>query len=151
MAPRKTLTVRQRYYVPASPKKVFRYLSEPKRLNRWLVSESELSPRKGGRYTFVWNSGYRHSGKVLEFRRGERLTLTWPQYDGKESLGDTRVRLSVEPLSGGTRLTILHSGFRKEDKWLPAYGGTQAGWAYFAMNQKSVLEEGKDLRSKRDE
>lgn len=143
-------TIRQQYFIRASPKKVFRALSDPDRLTRWFLEEAELSPRKRGRYTFKWRGGYAHSGRVLEFVRGSSLTLSWPQFDGEQPLGDTKVKFSVEPKGDGTLLKIVHSGYSKHEKWVDAYAGTHSGWAYFAMNLKSVLEHGHDLRSKHD-
>jgi uncharacterized protein YndB with AHSA1/START domain len=151
VAPRKTRTIRQQYYIRASPKKVFRALSEPERLQRWFLKKAELSPRKRGRYTFTWIGGHSHSGRVLEFVRGRSVTLTWPQYDGKELLGETKVKFSVEPKGDGTLVKVLHSGYGKHEKWVDAYAWTHSGWAYFMMNLKSVLEHGNDLRSKHDQ
>lgn len=40
--------------------------------------------------------------------------------------------------------------FPREEKWTAPYGGAEWGWAYFAINLKSVPETGQDLRSERD-
>lgn len=150
MAPAKTRSIRQQYYIRASPKKVFKAISDPERLTRWFLKDAKLSPRKRGRYTFVWEGGYSHSGTVLEFIRGKSLTLTWPQFDGETPLGDTKLKLSVESKGDGSLLKILHSGYQKDEAWVEPYAGTHSGWAYFVMNLKSVLEHGNDLRSKHD-
>lgn len=150
MAPRKTRTIRQQYYIRASPKKVFKAISEPERLTRWFLKDAQLSPRKRGKYSFTWQGGYAHSGQVVEFVRGKSLTLTWPQYDGKELLGETKLKMTVEPKGDGSLLKIQHSGYPKHERWVDLYAGTHSGWAYFMMNLKSVLEHGNDLRSKHD-
>jgi uncharacterized protein YndB with AHSA1/START domain len=150
MAPRKTRSIRQQFYIRAPPKKVFRAISDPDEITKWFLKDAQISTRKGGRYTFEWNGGYQHSGRVLEFARGRSLTLTWPQFDGKEVIGDTKVRFTVEPKGKGALLKILHSGYQKQEKWVEPYAGTHAGWSYFVMNLKSVLEHGHDLRSKHD-
>jgi uncharacterized protein YndB with AHSA1/START domain len=150
MAPRKTRNIRQQYYIRASPKKVFRALSDPKRITHWFLKDAAISPRKGGRYSFEWHGGYKHEGKVLEFARGKSITLTWPQFSDGDHLGDTKVRFTVEPHGSGTLVKILHSGYAKHEKWIEVYAGTHSGWAYYFMNLKSVLEHGHDLRSKHD-
>ena len=150
MTARRTRTVDQEYFIQASPTRVFEAISEPAQLVRWMASEATLAPRKGGAYSFRWRAGYHHEGTVLEFVRGKRLTLAWPYHDGAKLLGVTRFRLSVRPKGDGTLLRLQHSGFPTRGVWLDIYAGSGAGWAYYAMNLKSVLEHGKDLRSKHD-
>jgi uncharacterized protein YndB with AHSA1/START domain len=149
MARARTRTLRLPIFVHASPKKVFRAISEPKRLTRWLVDEATLSPRKGGRYAFTWEGGPTHTGTVLEIVPGRSLTLTW-QWPGQERLGVTRLKMTVEPKKGGTVLRFIHSGFRTDGPWVDLYEGAIRGWTYFMMNLKSVVEYGHDLRSPLD-
>ncbi len=85
----------------------------------------------------------------MQFVRGRQLVLTW-QWPGLEKLGVTRLKLSVEPHSGGTILRFTHSGFRRGSAWTDLYEGAIRGWTYFMMNLKSVLENGHDLRSPYD-
>jgi uncharacterized protein YndB with AHSA1/START domain len=149
MARRKTRTIRLRVFIHKSPKKVFKSLSEPERLTRWFVDRATLSPRKGGRYSFGWEDGPEHSGRVLEFVRNHHLTVTW-QWPGQEDLGTTRLKLSVEAEEGGTVVRFVHSGFESGGPWVPLHDGAIQGWTYFLMNLKSVLEHGYDLRSPLD-
>jgi uncharacterized protein YndB with AHSA1/START domain len=149
MAPGKTRTIRLQVFIHASPKKVFKSISQPKFLTRWMLDDATLSPRKGGRYAFTWEDGPTHTGRVLEFVRGKGMTITW-QWPGKEDLLLTKLRFSVEPKEGGTVLRLRHSGFPKHARWVDLYGGAIQGWTYFMMNLKSVLDHGDDLRSKYD-
>lgn len=136
-------------FINASPKKVFRWISDPKRLTRWFSDTATLSPRKGGDYTLGWDDGPTHSGKVIEFVPGKRVTLTW-QWPGQENLGVTMLKLSVHPKGRGTVLRFTHTGFRRNGPWIDLYEGAIRGWTYFGMNLKSVLENGHDLRSPYD-
>ncbi len=149
MAPIKTRTIGLQVFVHASPKKVFKALSEPELLTRWLLDRATLTPRKGGRYSFTWEGGPTHTGKVLEFVPGKRITLTW-QWPGKEKLLMTKLKLSVEPKEGGSVLKLTHSGFPRHERWVDLYGGSIQGWTYFMVNLKSALDYGHDLRSKHD-
>ncbi len=149
MSPRRTRTIQLQTFVHASPKKVFKAISEPKRLSRWLLDEATISLRKGGRYSFRWEGGPTHTGKVLEFVRGKRITLTW-QWPGMEELLVTKLKMSVEPKKGGSILKFTHSGFPRQERWLDLYGGSIQGWTYFLMNFKSVMDHGNDLRSNYD-
>jgi len=141
-------SVSHQYFIRASPDTVFRALTEPKWLTRWLCDRAELSRKKGGAYLLAWNGGPTHTGTVVDFRAGQRIALAWT-WPGVELQG-TVFALSVEPQDDGTLLTIEHTGFPRLERWAELYGGAEWGWTYFAMNLKSVLEQGHDLRSKYD-
>jgi len=142
-------TLRLPIFVHASPKEVFRAISESSVLTRWFMDRATIECRRDGAYSFTWDGGPTHTGRVLEFVRGKRITLTW-QWPGHENLGVTRLKLSVEPRGGGTILRFTHSGFRKRGAWPALYEGAIRGWTYYMMNLKSVLESGHDLRSPDD-
>jgi uncharacterized protein YndB with AHSA1/START domain len=149
MPRRTTRTLRLPIFVRASPKRVFKWISTAERLTRWFSDSASLSGRKGGSYTLGWDGGPTHSGRVLEFKRGVGFTLSW-QWPGKEHLGVTKLRLSIEPKEDGTVVRFTHSGFQKSGEWVELYEGAIRGWTYFMMNLKSVLETEHDLRSPYD-
>ncbi len=144
----RTKTVEHQYFVRAPTRVVFRAITDPGWLKRWLADDAELELRTGGRYLLAWRDGPRHTGRVVRFVPGKSLTLSW-EWDGLD-LRDTRLKLAVEPQGGGTLLHLKHSGFPCTRRWMDLYGGTEWGWTYFAMNLKSVLETGHDLRSRLD-
>jgi uncharacterized protein YndB with AHSA1/START domain len=148
MSNEKTRTLNHQYFVHAPTEKVFQAVSDPTWLTKWLCDHAEIAPREGGPYSLGWNDGPTHTGTVLEYVPGERIVLTW-QWPGVDLHG-TRFGLSVEPKDDGSVLAITHSGFPLSEKWTDLYGGAEWGWTYFAMNLKSVLETGHDLRSKYD-
>ena len=141
-------SVNHQYFIRASPRRTFDALTDPKTLVKWLADRAEISPRKGGSYLLGWKDGPTHTGTVLEFRPGKRIALAW-EWPGVPLKG-TVFRLSVAPKGRGSILSIEHTGFPKDAKWTDLYGGAEWGWTYFALNLKSVLETGHDLRSKYD-
>jgi uncharacterized protein YndB with AHSA1/START domain len=140
--------VDHQYFVKAPAARVFEAITDPEWLTKWLVDQAEISPRKGGRYSLSWKDGPTHTGTVLELEPGRSLTLSW-EWEGVDVHG-TEFRLSVEPKDDGALLSVQHTGFPPSEKWVDLYGGAEWGWTYFAMNLKSVLETGHDLRSKYD-
>ena len=140
--------VGHQYLIRATPEKTFDALVNPAMLVKWLADRAELSARKGGSYRLGWTDGPTHTGKLLEYDPGRSITLSW-EWPGV-ALRGTTLRLSVEPKDGGSLFAIEHSGFPKLDEWTDLYGGAEWGWTYFAMNLKSVLETGHDLRSRLD-
>ncbi len=145
MARKASRTVRHQFFIRAPSTRVFKALSDPDWIVRWLADRAELTPRKGGRYTLGWHDGPEHSGRVLDFVKGRRLTLGW-SWPGV-TLAGTRLKLSVRSKDGGSLLLVEHSGFPRGERWVDLYGGTEWGWTYFFLNLKSVLEAGHDLRS----
>jgi uncharacterized protein YndB with AHSA1/START domain len=143
-----TRAVDHQYFIRATREKVFQAITDPVWLVRWLADHAELEARKGGRYSLGWNGGPTHSGTVLEFKPYETLSLSW-DWEGVDLHG-TVFSLSVETKDAGSLFRVEHSGFPKLEAWSDLYGGAEWGWTYFAMNLKSVLETGYDLRAKYD-
>ena len=148
MATKPTRNLNHQYFIAAAPDAVFRALVEPRSLTRWLCDRAEISPRDGGTYVLAWNNGPTHTGAVIEYHEGRRLSLAW-SWPGVELAG-TVLSFSVEAKDEGTLLTVEHTGFPRRELWTDLYGGAEWGWTYFALNLKSVLETGHDLRSPYD-
>jgi uncharacterized protein YndB with AHSA1/START domain len=136
-------------FIHTSPSAVFDAITQPEHLRRWFVDTAVLSPRKGGRYAFGWEGGPTHTGTLLEFVPGKRITLSW-RWPGHEDLPATKLKMSVAPKDGGTVLLFTHTGFLANGPWVDLHDGAIRGWTYFMMNLKSVLEHGFDLRSPND-
>ncbi len=143
-----TRSVSHQYFIRASPKRVFKAITDSKWLVRWLSDFAQITAKKDGQYELGWDNGPQHSGTILEFIPGKSMTLSW-EWEGIELQG-TKFKLSVRKKGNGSILKVEHLGFPIQDKWNNLYGGTEWGWAYFAMNLKSLLESGHDLRSKYD-
>jgi uncharacterized protein YndB with AHSA1/START domain len=141
-------SVNHQYFIGAAPNAVFRALTDPQLLTRWLCDRAELSPKKGGTYLLAWNDGPTHTGTIVDFRDGQRIAFAWT-WPGVKLQG-TVFSLSIEARDGGSLLTVRHSGFPRLEQWTELYGGAEWGWTYFAMNLKSVLEHGHDLRTEGD-
>jgi uncharacterized protein YndB with AHSA1/START domain len=140
--------VDHQYFIRAEPAAVFRALTEPAWLTRWLCDSADISPRTGGSYRLAWKGGPTHTGAIVDFVPGTRIALAWNWPD--TNLEGTVFSLVVEPKEGGALLRIVHAGFPRREEWVDLYGGAEWGWTYFAMNLKSVLEHGHDLRSESD-
>jgi uncharacterized protein YndB with AHSA1/START domain len=141
-------TLDHQYLIRSPPDAVFRAITDPGWITRWLCDRAELAPVKGGRYRFGWTNGPTHTGKVVDFRPGQRIAFAW-EWPGIELKG-TVFALEVEAQEGGSLLRVTHSGFPRLEKWTELYAGAEWGWTYFAMNLKSVLENGHDLRTASD-
>ena len=133
------------YLIRSDTSTVFRALTEPEWLTRWLCDAAEIHPRKGGTYRLGWKDGPTHTGTVVEYDPGNLIALTW-RWPGVD-LDGTVLSFGVQPREVGALLHVRHAGFPREELWTDLYAGAEWGWTYFAMNLKSVLETGHDLRS----
>lgn len=144
----KTLSVDRRFFIRASPRKVFEAISTPRGLASWMVVRADLPAKAGAAYELEFDGGWRHEGTVQSFRTGRSIALSWG-WKGV-ALKGTVLNLSVRPKKGGALFRLVHTGFPHERKWTELYGGAEWGWTYYGMNLKSVLESGRDLRSSLD-
>lgn len=143
-----TRSVDHQYFIRAAPARTFEAITSPLLLVKWLADTADIDLREGGRYQLGWRGGPTHTGTIAEFVPGKSIALAW-EWPGV-ALRGTLFKLSVEPKDEGSILRVEHSGFPKEEKWTDLYGGAEWGWTYFALNLKSLLETGHDLRSPHD-
>ncbi len=138
--------IEQKYYFDATAETMVRYLTDRKELVKWLLSDARIKPEVGSTYKFTWRGGSNHAGKVEKVVPGKTLVLTWPNViRGKEYR--TKVSFSIAKKGRGSVVKLRHTGFKEGDDWLWLFGAIQSGWAYFMTNLKSVVSQGKDLRS----
>ncbi len=110
-----------------APAKVWRALTDPVLLAEWLlpVVEGKLEP--GAAFTFKtqpypgWDGTVKC--RVLEIEAQRRLSYTWVVGDMEI---DTVVTFTLTPTASGTRLSLVQSGFRPDQK--QAFGGARYGW-----------------------
>ncbi len=143
--------IEEQFEIAAPPAKVFRALTQPLELTKWMLESATLTLRPGTAYWFTWSGGYQHEGRVLEVKAGRSFALSWPQGTPRKPLGETRVRFTLRPKGKGTVLRLVHSGFGSGPAWVRTYTLSASGWAYYLMNLKSVLESGHDLRRDDDQ
>lgn len=144
----RTRSVRRTFYIRRSPAAVYRAITDPAQLARWFCERAEIALHRGGAYRFIIAGGWEHTGTIARIVPGKSITLRWA-WEGVP-LHNTLFRLSVRPSGRGTLLTVVHTGFPRAESWVGLYGVSEWGWTYYAMNLKSVLETGHDLRSLQD-
>lgn len=122
--------------IAASPERVFRAITEPGEIIRWWRSDelyrttnhtADLRPGGAWRSEGKGSDGtpFTVEGEFTVVEPPHRLSMTWkPAWDGGNV---TTVNYLLEPIEGGTRLTLRHEGFG-ERKFLPrSWHGLAAG------------------------
>jgi uncharacterized protein YndB with AHSA1/START domain len=125
--------------INAPPERIFRALSDPATMDRWLSRAARVELRNGGQYSYGWTTKTQAGSstpcgptKLIEVIPNRMLLHDW-QYGDEPA---TRVRWDLEPLGKRTRVTITHTKF--DDQTM--HGGYTQGWAAFLVGLKELSE-----------
>ena len=120
-------TVSFEFDLPHSPQKVWRALTDPALLSEWLLPVADLALAPGAAFAFRTQPQPGWDGTVqcrfVEIEPHRKLTYTWAVGDMEI---DTVVTFTLTPTDSGTRLSLVQSGFRTEQR--QAWGGARYGW-----------------------
>ena len=116
--------------------KVWMALTDPAALAQWLMV-NDFEPRVGKRFTFRGEPSPYWRGwmdcEVLSMEPPRRMIWSWLRSESEEP---NRVEFQLEPIAGGTRLTLMHTGDTD-----PAVGGRySSGWPIKLSQLRSLLE-----------
>ena len=107
------------------PEKVWRALTDPVLLAQWLLPAVDLKLAPGTAFTLRTQPLPGWDGIVncrfLEIEPLRKLSYTWVVGDM-----DTVVTFTLAPTPSGTRLNLVHSGFKPHQK--QNFGGARYGW-----------------------
>jgi uncharacterized protein YndB with AHSA1/START domain len=124
--------------IDAPPEDVFRALSQPALMDKWLSKEAKVELRAGGNYSYGWTTGKGAQetpagpAKLIEVEPNRLLVHDWKYGDEPP----TRVRWELQPIGKRTRVTLTHTRFDDPD----VHGGYSQGWAAFLVALKDVSE-----------
>jgi uncharacterized protein YndB with AHSA1/START domain len=108
---------------------VFKLLTEPDGLARWMVREAEVDLRPGGRFRWVYENGDVVAGEFVSIAAPHHLDLRygWEHpADRGVPPGSTRVEISLSERDGTTRLRLVHTGLPDDQA-----REHRMGWEYF--------------------
>jgi uncharacterized protein YndB with AHSA1/START domain len=109
------------------PERVWRALTEPALLSEWLLPVVGLELEKGREFALQapplpgWDGIV--NCRLLDVEPMRRISYTWVVGDG---VIDTVVTFTLAPTATGTRLSLVQSGFRADQK--KNFGGARYGW-----------------------
>jgi len=112
--------------LPATVEEVFRHLTDPAAMIRWMGQHATLHPAPGGVFEVDIN-GVPVRGRYLEVSPPHRVVVTWG-VAGSTDLppGATQVEFTLTPTSTGTHLHLIHRSLPASQAPMHA-----AGWAHF--------------------
>jgi uncharacterized protein YndB with AHSA1/START domain len=107
------------------PEKVWRALTDPALLAEWLLPAFDLKLERGAEFTFKTQAYPGWDGIVncrfVEIEPHRKLQYAW-----SVPFLDTVVTFTLAPTASGTRLSIVQSGFKSNQK--REFGGARYGW-----------------------
>ena len=116
----------------APPERVWAALTTAEGLAAWFGDEAAIDPRPGGSAWMKWNEGHTAQMRVERVEEPRVFGFTWhifglPDDDPRR----TYVEFTLEPADGGTRLTVVESGFAQlsAEAFHEAFDGNTRGWA----------------------
>jgi uncharacterized protein YndB with AHSA1/START domain len=125
-APSQSESLAFEWDLPHAPEKVWRALTDPALLAEWLLPVFGLELEPGTAFTFKtqpypgWDGTV--SCRMLEIETHRKLRYAW-----SVPFLDTDVTFTLTPTASGTRLSLVQSGFKPEQK--REFGGARYGWA----------------------
>jgi uncharacterized protein YndB with AHSA1/START domain len=120
------------------PEKVWRALTDPALLAQWLlpVLGNEFALLTGAQFTFKTDPYPGWDGTVncefVEIEEHKKLSYKW-----QVPFLDTVVTFTLAPTSTGTRLSLVQSGFKAEQK--QNFGGARYGWRVMGEKLEQLL------------
>jgi len=111
---------------------VWAALTTAEGLAGWFGNEAQIDLRVGGSARMSWTGGNTASMRIERLEEPSVFGFTWHIYGlPDDDPRRTYVEFTLEPVSGGTKLTVVETGFAQlpKDAHHKAYGGNAEGWA----------------------
>lgn len=105
--------------LPASPQAIYDAWLDNDGHTRMTGSPAHATPIVGNSFD-AWEGHI--TGKNLELDPGKRIVQSWRAADYTESDGHSQIEITLEPVEGGTKITLTHSNVPDNQT------GHQAGW-----------------------
>jgi uncharacterized protein YndB with AHSA1/START domain len=132
--------VRREVELKAPRERVWAALTRSEELLRWFPTQrAEIDLRPGGEARFVWEDSADEAVVEVAEPPG-RLVFRWRPAGLDRPF--TRVSFSLDETPGGTRLTLVESGFASLPDGIAqrSYDGNDAGWAQELEELRAYLE-----------
>jgi uncharacterized protein YndB with AHSA1/START domain len=119
--------------LPAPAEEVFRHLTDPAAMIRWMGQHAALKPVPGGAFEIDIN-GVPVRGRYLEIDPPRRVLVSWG-VAGNAGMppGTTEVEFTLTPIPDGTRLRLVHRGLPPGQEQVHA-----TGWQHFLTRLASA-------------
>jgi uncharacterized protein YndB with AHSA1/START domain len=125
-------------FVPVPPARAWAYFTNKVLLQSWLTTSADVEPKVGGKYELFWQPDDRENNSTI----GCRVTALAPehfiafqwrspkQFKSFANTADplTHVVVTFVPERDGTRVHLVHSGWRSSPEWEEARIWQEMAW-----------------------
>ena len=135
-APSQTERLSFEFDLQHPPEKVWRALTDPALLTEWLLPVAGLKLEPGAAFTFKTQPYPGWDGivncRMLEIEPQRKLRYAW-----SVPFLETVVTFTLTPTASGTRLSLVQSGFKPDQK--KNVGGARYGWKMMGGKLEDLL------------
>ncbi len=124
---------------PASPDVAWAALTEPEGIAEWFTDASPLGS-VGDAYRLNFGDGSVVEGVLRLVEPGRSFAHTWVWAE-VEPVQETLVTWSIEPVEGGTRVTLTHDGWAEAGLDETARNDHEGYWTGYLEDLTDVLGE----------
>lgn len=124
--------------VAAAPAEAYGYFTDNELLQSWLAAVADVEPRIGGKYELFWLPEDRENNSTIGCRvtalsPDQLIAFQWrspKQFKPFANSADplTHVVVAFVQEDTGTRIHIVHSGWRSSDEWEEARSWQEKAW-----------------------
>jgi len=133
------------------PAFAFTHFTKNELLVNWLCLRADVTPSEGGTYELFWDLQTRTENstigcKITAICKDELLAFEWKspsQFKSFANLADplTHVVVSLIPAGNGTRVHLVHSGWRSSKEWEEARRWQQRAWSCALSRLKKIITQ----------
>ncbi len=126
--------------VSARPETIFRFLTDPSQMVKWMGKDVQLEPQAGGVYHVDINGMAIASGKYLEVVPNERVRFSfgWEGENQPVPPGSSVVEITLIADGDSTLVRLEHSGLPAEAQEMHGHG-----WELY-LSRLAAVVEGRD-------
>ncbi|GAA2830254.1 SRPBCC domain-containing protein [Kribbella solani] len=113
------------------PAKVWAAVTTAEGLEAWFSTKATIDLRPGGSATLQWADAPAADLRIERVDEPSVFGFSWPiEGLAKDDPRRTYVEFTLEPNAGGTRLTVVESGFAQlpDELHQPAFAENSRGW-----------------------
>jgi uncharacterized protein YndB with AHSA1/START domain len=137
-----TLDFKTTISISATPSEVWQAIVDPAKVAQYhLAPLTVIELSKGGKISYGTDGVEMIAGEILEAIPDKQLIHTFrfaPTQEGTKNDPETEVSYLIEPGEQDTELTLLHTGFTKENQ---TYVNISGGWPFILDALKNFLEK----------
>lgn len=134
---------------------IWKTWTEAERITKWFAPAAEIDSQVNGKFELYFNPANKDmmSTKgctIMKFVPCELLAFQWKGPDPFAETMNTSEKLTIvevtlESQSGGTRVTLIHTGWGDSNEWSQARDWHVQAWEQMLESLKSSIESGEGI------